>query len=193
MIKKIANFTIISTPDKVVVNRGKTFKYWFDILIATALGLFFSAVTYFFLMEALEIKSFKSIALVFVMTLLALYPLAMSVSLLIQPAKNILVIDKKANILVSKKTVFSSKSFSMEDIRNFEISKHKKRISSGGSSWRTFIFCTIGTKINKNEEVFLTVGSTRFFTVSNQKLEKELYNISKLISDEIYKRWKSKR
>ncbi|WP_422691715.1 hypothetical protein [Chryseobacterium sp. Mn2064] len=192
-MKKIANFTVISTPDKVIVNRGKTFKHWFDILTAAALGLFFSSVTYFFLMETFEIKSFKSIASTFVMTLLTLYQLTMSISLLIQPAKNILIIDKKANRLLLKRTVFSTKSFPMDGIRNFEINKHKEKVYSGGSAWRSLVYCTIGTTIDRKDEVLLTVSSSRIFTVSDQKLEKELYELSKMISDEIYKRWKSKR
>ena len=193
MTKQIDNFTITDTADKVVVDYDKTLKDWFDTLITLAIGLFLSVATYFLLVQGFKTTSYIVIAGGLIFAFQAIVQSASRLLRLLQPTRNLLVIDKKAKTLFSKYIPFTSKTFSLDDIQTLVVSGQKEKLFVGSKNQMARTYCTISAKLrDKPDERLFTINTNRFLRPSSQKLETELYSKAKRLTSELNNFLKSK-
>ncbi|MDQ8004505.1 MAG: hypothetical protein REI64_06855 [Pedobacter sp.] len=193
MIKQIDNFTITETSTRVVVDYTKNAKDWFDTFITMILGLFTSVSTYLFLQHGFKTANFILILAGIILTIAAIYLVVSGLSRFFQPTRNLLVINKETNTLVSRQTPFASKTFSLNEIQNLVVSGQNEKISVGDGQKMTRTYFTISAKLKgKSDERLFTINTNRFFRPSIQKLEIELYSKAKNLASEINRHLKSK-
>lgn len=193
MRKQIDNFTITDTADKVVIDYDKTLKDWFDTLITLAIGLFLSVATYFLLQQGFKTSSYIVIAGGLVFAFQAVLQSASGLSRLLQPTRNLLVIDKNAKTLFSKHSPFTSKTFSLDDIQTLVVSGQREKLFVGSKNQMTRTYCIISAKLkDKADERLFTINTNRFLRPSSQKLETELYSKAKRLTSELNNYLKSK-
>ena len=193
MIQQIDNFTITETSDKVVVDYAKTTKDKVDTIFTLTLGLLISVATYFLLRQGIKSTSYIVIIAGLIFAFQAVVQTISGLSRLFQPTKNLLVIDKITNKLISRHSPFASKILTIEDIQTIVVGGQNENISVGDGQKVTRTYCTITAKLkDKVDERLFTINANRFFRPSIQKLETELYSNSKRLTSEINKHLKAK-
>jgi hypothetical protein len=193
LTKQIDNFTITDTADKVVVDYNKTLKDWFDTLITLAIGLFLSVATYFLLKQGFKTTSYIVIAAGLVFAFQAVLQSASGLSRLLQPTKNLLIIDKNTKKLFSKYSPFTSKTLFLDDIQTLIVSGQKEKLFVGSKKTMTRTYCTIKAKLkDKEEEKLFTINTNRFLRTTDKRLKAELYLKAKRLTTELNNYLKSK-
>ena len=187
MTKHFDNYTITDTADKVVVDYDKTLKDWFDTVITLAICLFLSVATYLLLRQGFKTTSYIVIAGGLVFAFQAILQSASGFSRLFQPTKNLLIIDKNAKTLFSKRSLFNSKKIFLDEIETLIVSGQKDKLFAKGSkNQMTRTYCNITAKLKDKADVQLFVINTnRFLRTSDQKLETEVYSKAKRITTEL--------
>jgi hypothetical protein len=193
LTQQIDNFTITETSDKVIVDYAKTAKDRFDTLFTLTLGLLISVAAYLLLRQGLKTTSYIVIAAGLVFAFQAVVQTFSGLSRLFQPTKNLLVIDKTTNTLISRHSPFASKTFSVDEIQTLVVSGQNEKISVGDGQKMTRTYCIILAKLkDKEDERLFTINTNRFFRPSIQKLETELYSKAKRLTSEINRHLKLK-
>jgi hypothetical protein len=149
--------------------------------------------TYLLFQQGIKTTSYIVIATGLIFAFQAVVQTFSGLSRLFQPTRNLLVIDKATNTLISKHSPFASKTFSLEKIQMLVVSGKNEKISVGDGKKMTRTYCTISVKLKDNaEERLFTINTNRFFRPSIQKLETELYSKAKRLTSEINKHLKLK-
>jgi len=187
MVKRIQNFTITETSDKVVVDYTKSLKDWFDTLLTLLFGAALSFATYFLLTVGFDgKKSFIVIGAGLIFAFQAILQSASGISRLLQPTRNLLVIDRNSKTLFSRHSPFSSKRFPLDNIQSLIISGKKDNvfIARGRQIKRTY--CTISAKLkDKTETTLFSINTKRFLRPSVKTIETELYSQAKQLTFEL--------
>lgn len=193
MKKKIDNFTITETFDKLVVDYDTTLKDKFDTFITLTLGLLSSVATYFILHYGIKTINYVVISGGLIFAFQAVLLTLSGISRLCQPTKNLLIIDKTTNNLISRTNIFVSKKISLDEIQTVVVSGNKENISVGDGEKMSRIYCSISLKLEGKSDILLfNINTNRFLRTSIQKLETELYSKAKRLTSEINKHLKSK-
>ena len=175
MTKHFDNYTITDTADKVVVDYDKTLKDWFDTVITLAIGLFLTFATYLLLQQGFKTTSYIVIAGGLVFAFQAILQSASGFSRLFQPTKNLLIIDKNAKTLFSKRSLFNSKKIFLDEIETLIVSGQKDKLFSKGSkNQMTRTYCNITAKLKdityKDRPSFVLLPINNLFCVNLEKL-----------------------
>lgn len=187
--KKIENFTITETPDKVTVDYKKTSKDWFDAAITVIIGILISIATYFLLFQGIKTMSYITIAGGLIFAFQAVYQTISGISRVFQPVKNLLIIDKNTKKLISKHSLLSSKTFLLDEVETLLVIGQKEKIFTGEQLKRTYCTITLKLKNNSAEQLFI-INTNRFFQISSKKTETELYTQAKRLTSELNKHLK---
>ena len=184
--KQIENFTLIQNKIKLAVHYKKTVKDWFDDVAILVIGFCLFVVTYFLISQGMKTMSYISIGGGFIFAFQAVLQSASGISRIFQSSENILVIDRSANTLTSKKNFFTSKTFSLENIDEIVINGKKEKLFARNSMTRTY--CTITAKLkDRTDERLFTINTKRFFQTDPNKMERELYNQATQLTKEVNK------
>ncbi|KPE50498.1 hypothetical protein [Chryseobacterium indologenes] len=187
--KKIENFTITETPDKVTVDYKKTSKDCFDAAITVIIGILISIATYFLLFQGIKTMSYITIAGGLIFAFQAVYQTISGISRVFQPVKNLLIIDKNTKKLISKHSLLSSKTFLLDEVETLLVIGQKEKIFTGEQLKRTYCTITLKLKNNSAEQLFI-INTNRFFQISSKKTETELYTQAKRLTSELNKHLK---
>ncbi|MCC2546516.1 hypothetical protein LJY25_08685 [Hymenobacter sp. BT175] len=178
----IGNFTIQETTDSVVVHYRKSAKDWFDTALTLAFTLFLVAGTFLLLRQGVKTMSVVVIAAGLLFAFQTFVQGAISLSHLLQPIRNLLVIDKHTGQVVARPHAFSRQRLALTDIKELVVRGQQEQVRFGGKR-TTRTFCTISARLTSQATVPLfTLNTNRFLRVSARQLETELYSTARQLT-----------
>jgi hypothetical protein len=166
--KRIDNFIVSNSTDKVVFNYYKTKKDWFDTIVAISIGLFCAFSTFLLLKYGFEPAPYITVIIGLMLGFVAIMQTISGLSRLFQPI-DLLTIDKTTGTISIRQSVFGSKSLLVSETDILVINGHKEDLLySGGSMTR--IYCCINVKLKDKSEVnLLTINTDKFLKSSDKK------------------------
>lgn len=184
-MKTIQNFQLKSEDHKTVLNRRKTAKDWFDILLLAAIGSAFVFPSVLAFNSGFSNgKAFAFIAAV-LFALVALMSLSRALIHLLQPTKNLVVVDYSTNSLQYRKTMRRTERINLNDIRTFGAEKHKEFISIDGTpTIREHGSVMVKLKDGLEQTLFV-VNTKRIFKSSDVDIGSEILEVAEEISKEL--------
>lgn len=184
--KRIENFTIIQNRVELIVNYKKAAKDWFDAFIVIVIGLCLFVATYFLISQGIKTMNYITIGGGLIFAFQAFLQSFSGISRIFESSKNIIIINRSTNTLTSKKNLFTSKTFSLENIEAIVINGKKEKLFARNSMIRTY--CTITARLkDKTEERLFTINTKRFFQIDSEKMERELYTQATQLTKELNK------
>lgn len=182
--KKIENFTITTTCEKVILDYKKTPKDRFDGFMVLIIGILLSIATYFLILQGIRVTSYITILGGLIFAFQAVYQTISGISRIFQPARNLLVIDKKEEKIIIKRAFFSSKIYPLKEVQTLIVNGQKEKVFTGEQIRRTY--CSVNIKLtNSSVEQLFVINTHRFFQASSEKIETELYTVAKQLTTEL--------
>ncbi|MCT2406643.1 hypothetical protein NZD88_03615 [Chryseobacterium antibioticum] len=193
MAKKIGNFSIEENEEAVSLHYTLSKKDWLDFVIKLVMAILTLLIGFLFFYKLTSKSIILEVVIGIVFILFGCIFLIDAVSLIIRVKRNIVRVLKKENILVHRKTLFTSDTYKLQDIKAFIVSGKNEQAYFNRKSVRR-LYGIIELQLSNNIlKPVLIINSKRVFQDSgNISIESEIQNEAKNIVKELNKSIKAK-